>query len=57
MSNHHFNSWMKELDECLYESVGVTSQDLPDWDFFDAFEDGLEAYEAASAMLRDLDLV
>jgi hypothetical protein len=46
-----FDAWMRAVDEALIRKVGVSSNDLPDWTYRDAYEDGLTADEAAGAAL------
>jgi hypothetical protein len=42
-----FETWMRDVDKWLLQAVGVTHEDLPDWPYQDAYEDGMWARTAA----------
>ena len=43
-----FCNYMSRVDTYLEEMVGVTSSDLPDCDYWDMFDCGITARDAAS---------
>ena len=48
-----FEEWMRDVDLAVEAISGVSTLDLPDWGYRDAFEDGLTADEAADAILEE----
>jgi hypothetical protein len=52
-SDDSFNAWMAEVDKLLGSKVGVTSQDLPDACWRDAFDDGMTAEQAIEIANED----
>ena len=47
-----FQEWMKEVDKLLGNSVGMTSDELPDYLYRDAFDDDLEPDEVYGDVLH-----
>jgi hypothetical protein len=47
-----FEEWMAKVDAVLLKRCGLDNRDLPDWTYFDAFEDGYTPTAAAAAALR-----
>jgi Family of unknown function (DUF5419) len=47
-----FEVWMKEVDRILDTACGLTSQDIPDWMYYDAYEDGVKPTVAAKRALK-----
>ena len=48
-----FDAWMARVDEALVRRVGVSSADLLDWTYRDAFDQGYTAEEAASEVIEE----
>jgi Family of unknown function (DUF5419) len=48
-----FEQWMAEVDEVLVKKVGVSSADLPDWTYRDAFDQGSTPEEAADEAIEN----
>lgn len=44
-----FETWMIQVDRALVRRIGLESSDLPDWDYWTAWEDGL----TPSQVVRD----
>jgi hypothetical protein len=42
-----FNEWMEQVDCEIEQAYGLSSSDLPDWNYADAFEDGMTPVSAA----------
>lgn len=42
-----FDEWMKQVDSEIEKHFGLSSDDLPDWTYADAFEDGMKPEDAA----------
>jgi hypothetical protein len=51
MNDTDFDTWMRQVDECIGRRCGLSSSDLPDWTYRDAFDDGLSPEEAAAEAL------
>lgn len=47
-----FAVWMAKVDAFISKKFGVDSSDLPDWNYLDAFEDGMSPSAAAKAAIR-----
>jgi len=43
-----FKAWMVKVDEALVAKCGLCSADLPDWDYWSAWEDGASPKGAAT---------
>lgn len=48
-----FALWMTRLDNRVVARVGLTYQDLEDWDYWSAYESGMDPMESAEYMLED----
>ena len=44
--------WLEEVDRRVQHTLGLSIDDLPDWHFADAFEDGLGPRLAAEVFLE-----
>ena len=51
-----FKQWMREVDAAMIALVGVSSGDIADWLYYDAFEAGVDPAEAAQEALEADDL-
>lgn len=47
-----FDEWMKEVDNILARTVGLTSLDLPDCPYHDWYEDGVTPRSAAARVKK-----
>ncbi len=48
-----FKNWMAKVDAILAKKLGgLDSSDLPDWMYFDAFDDGMSPATAAKKALK-----
>jgi len=47
-----FVLWLTRVDVQVERKLGVGIDDLPDWDFASAFEDGLTSEDAAAIFLE-----
>lgn len=57
-SRHHtddvmFALWLQALDQAVARRVHVRYDDLEDWRYHDAYDDGMTPVEAALEMLED----
>lgn len=46
-----FLAWMRQVNLVLTRNCGLVSEDLPDWRYRDAFDDGYTPKEAAAKAL------
>ncbi len=46
-----YEEWMKKVDQELTHLCGFTSNDLPDWSSWNAWDDGMTVKEAAQEIL------
>jgi hypothetical protein len=51
--NTDFEGWMKALDKAVIAECGLSYQDLPDWDFRAAFDNGIAPEAAARSVLDE----
>ncbi len=42
-----FDQWKQEVDAWISRIMGLTSDDLPDWDYWKAWDSGMSARAAA----------
>jgi hypothetical protein len=42
-----YRQWKEEVEMCLEELCGMSSEDLPDYAYRDAFDDGLSPEDTA----------
>jgi hypothetical protein len=47
-----FDQWMKLVDEHIKHQCGMTSNDLPDWLYWDAWNKGRKPEAAAKAAIK-----
>ncbi len=47
-----FGEWMARIDAIIAREYGLTSLDLPDWDYACAFIDGMNASQAAGEVIE-----
>jgi hypothetical protein len=47
-----FEDWMKEVDGWLLLRCGLTHDDLPDWRYYDDYEDGVKAWRSAAKAIK-----
>jgi hypothetical protein len=52
MAPKDFDSWKKQVDAILVRLCGMSSDDLPDYGYADAFENGCSAKVTAKRALR-----
>ena len=48
-----FEVWMNKLNNCIRSVAGIDSDDLPDANYMDMYEDGFQPAEAAIAVLEN----
>lgn len=48
-----FEGWLRLVDVHLVNLCGMRSDDMEDWGWHDAYQEGLMAYDAARQMLHD----
>ena len=51
-----FENWMKLVDVCMEKVFGLSSMDMPDWNWRDAFDDGLTPEEAVGSYGEEMNL-
>lgn len=49
-----FDQWKKKVDDRMEQLCGFTSDDLPDWDYYSAWQDGLGWGTAAKQALTEI---
>jgi len=47
-----FDEWKTMVDSLIAAKVGLTSDDLPDWDYYSAWQDGVRPSVAAARAIR-----
>lgn len=47
-----FEKFMREVDDACYEKCGMSVHDLPDFDYWSAFEDGKSPKATAAKAVR-----
>lgn len=50
-----FEQWMKNVDQILHDICGFTSEDLADFMYYDAWEDGAKPEDVAKGVLEEND--
>lgn len=50
-----FDQWMQKVDKIIENVCGLSSQDLPDKNYLDFWEDGYTPTQAAKVALNDED--
>jgi len=48
-----FKAWMKAVDALLVNAIGLTHEDMADWHWADAYEDGMSAQDAMAEFAED----
>lgn len=51
-----FKQWMRQIDEIVQETIGVSVNDLDDWTYGAAFNDGVPAKDAAFEVMHNDDM-
>lgn len=49
-----FNEWKVKFDIICINKTGVTSEDLPDWDFWSAWDSGISPKEAFEEFITEI---
>jgi hypothetical protein len=52
IENSGFDYWLQRVNAYLVRKCGLGSDDLPDWCYRDAFDDGYTPSEAAREVIR-----
>ena len=47
-----FQAWLQRVDQAMWDQFGCSYQDLPDWDFWAAFEQGTSPSRAAKQIFK-----
>jgi hypothetical protein len=47
-----FETWKSEVDCILEQSIYLSADDLPDWDYYGAWESGVRPIQAARQAIR-----
>jgi len=50
-----FEQWMKLVDKAVEAKIGMTTMDLPDIDFYDAYENGKSPSTTAVKCIKNAD--
>ena len=55
MGKHQLNwvQWKGAVNAAVVRKIGVSADDLPDWNYRDAFEKGMAPSKAAAAVIRN----
>ena len=56
MKTKTFNLWMKQVEQKLLNTIGLSHLDLPDFPFRDWFDDGISVSEAVGAVLDESEI-
>lgn len=48
VNGRSFKEWKGEVNQAIQDEIGFTADDLPDYGFYDAYEDAVEPTEAAA---------
>lgn len=48
-----FEAWMDEVNAILVGAVGIESDDLPDWNYRDAYDDGADPRKVVHEVLEE----
>lgn len=51
-ANTSFDAWMAKVNALIVKKTGFNADDLPDYNYLDAFEDGHSAGSTASSAIR-----
>jgi hypothetical protein len=50
-----FEEWKRRIDAYIYSECGMSSDDLPDWDYRDAYDDNIRPSVAARCAMNAAD--
>lgn len=55
MGRHSLNweQWKGAVNAAVVRKTGMHADDLPDWNYRDAFEKGMSPHKAAAAVIRN----
>ena len=53
MPNEKFDDWMEKVDSLFEQEIGLNTQDLPDWGYYDSWFAGDSPREAMSGYVED----
>jgi hypothetical protein len=53
--NAAFTAWLSQLDKAFIRAHGLSYQDFPDWNWRDAFDDGLTPLQAVEAYDEEME--
>ena len=53
MAKMTFEQWKRIVDSVISSKVGLSSDDLPDWSYYDAYTSGVSPSVAASRAIRN----
>lgn len=48
-----YDQWIAKVDTFFYKEIGLSHDDIEDWRWYDAYDDGYEPEEAAKECLYD----
>jgi len=48
-----FQAWLQRVDQAMWDQFGCSYQDLPDWDFWNGYEQGMSPALAAKKVMRN----
>ena len=52
MRKQTFEEWYAEVDQWVLRKYGLSRDDLPDWNYRDAYDDGVKPTTAAKRAIR-----
>lgn len=52
MSKLNFQAWLAECDRQAWATIGCSTSDLPDWDWWNAWNDGMSPGRAVREALK-----
>jgi len=53
MNRISFEEWKKKVDESLLKKCNMACDDLPDWDYWNAWDAGVTPSEAAKQVIKN----
>lgn len=53
MPTEKFDDWMEKVDNLFQQEIGLDTQDLPDWGFYDSWFAGTSPRTALSHYVED----
>lgn len=48
-----FEQWKKEVDDCIGSLCGLGANDLPDWNYWTAWNDSVQPYDASREVVEN----